>query len=226
MKSILKPFPPINSMDQPVTLPDDTEDVSLAAVPAKTFRIAPCSTVLVFERADPTMCIRMQVPAQEALIDGDVRNTFAASAVDVMLGVATRGGAQCVELYGPSHLDAILARYHAVSGGEDMTVRELKDLMTHQLTDLALRCVARMYDLEEKPEFNLKHRRAEMAQDHESISLEDEAQFAEDLINRKPDVLTQRYMRRRVDGKTIGYDVNRALARAIKVVLSAPLLFK
>jgi hypothetical protein len=166
----------------------------------------------------------MQVPLLEPIVEGSAIDTFAAGAVDTLLGVAAQGGSQHVELFGPSLLDIALARHHKISGGERVTIQALKGLMIFQLTDLAQRCIGRMHDIRDEPPFNLNQRRSEMARDHAHICIEAEQEYVEDLVNRKPDVLTQRYMRRRASGRTIGFDVNGALARSIAVVLSSSLL--
>ena len=188
----------------------------------KTITIAEECTVYIFERDDPTMCARMQVPAVEPLAGGDLRNYFAARAVDTLIGVAMRG-LEYVNMFGQSHLALTLQSFHEVST-EPMTIDELKGLVHQQLTDLAMRCDARIEDLGGRTQFDPKHKMERMAKENDYTTAEEEQDYEEAMLCRTPDLLMTRYLSKRVNSKSTGFVANRPLSRAIKVLLAAPLL--
>ena len=184
----------------------------LALPSNKTVSFATECTVHIFER-EHAPNTRMQVQATEQLVEGDLRNFHAARAVDILLRVAVLGGLKYVNMFGQSHLARTLETFHEVST-EPMTSDELKSLVREQLTDLVQRCDARMTDLGGK--FNPKQKMELMA----NATTEEE----QDMLTRTPDVLMQRYLRHSVNSKDIGLPVNRALARAMQVLLAAQVL--
>ena len=184
----------------------------LALPSNKTVSFATECTVHIFER-EHTPNTRMQVQEAEQLVEGDLRNFHAARAVDILLRVAVLGGLDYVKMFGQSHLARTLETFHEVST-ESMTSDELKSLVREQLTDLVQRCDARMQDLGGKTQFNLKQKMELMAN----------ATTEQDMLTRTPDVLMQRYLRHSVNSKDIGLPVNRALARAMQVLLAAQVL--
>lgn len=189
-----------------------------------TVSILSRTSIYLFERDDPTMCARMQVPAEEDLVTGDLRNSFAARAVDILLSSIERGGAEHIKLLGSGYLRTTLERYHKVSSGEVMAPAELKHMVLEQLQDLEQRCEARLQDIGGERQFNVRSMMKEMAVDAEYRTEEEEQDYEEALINRKPDVLAQRYLRHRVGAQIVGLDVSKKLLRNIRTLLSSPLL--
>jgi len=245
-KSILKPSTSIISdmhtpkQQNPLFLPDNTQDVTKADVTinidsadrkraiaqyaindaevymesSQTIGMG-CASVCLFKRDDPPMY--MQVPEEEPLVSGDLCNFFAARAVDILLGKAQRDSAEIVQMLGPHAIDTALEDYHKVAD-EPMTREELKDLMLQQLLDLEQRCEARLCDIAEKRQFSVKKLTNDMAVGAEYVSAEEELDFEEKILSRKPDVLTQRYLSKRIDSKIPGIDLNRNLLRDIRTL--------
>jgi hypothetical protein len=217
----------VNRTDRKRALVQYESDNSAAVLQSdpkpSTVTFCSSSAIYVFERDDPSMCARMQVPGVEPLITGDLRNSFAARAVDILLNHAQRGGAESVELLGPSYLATTLEGYCKVSS-EAMTPQELKTLMLQQLTDLVQRCEARLQDIGSETQFNVRTKMKEMAIDAEYMTEEEEQDYEEALINRKPDVVTQRYLRKRVNSNIVGLDATKDTLYNLQTVLSAPLL--
>jgi hypothetical protein len=174
----------------------------------------------IFKRDDPTTCA--QVPTVERLASGDLCNYFAARAVDTLIGVAMRG-LEYVNMFGQSHLALNLESFHEVST-EPMTINELKGLVREQLTDLAMRCDARIEDLGGRTQFDPKRKMKQMAEEDGYVTQKEEEDYEDAMLCRTPDVLMTRYLSNRVNSRSIGFEANRPLSRAIKVLLAAELL--
>jgi hypothetical protein len=97
-------------------------------------------------------------------------------------------------------------------------------MVLEQLQDLEQRCEARLQDIGGERQFNVRSMMKEMAVDAEYRTEEEEQDYEEALINRKPDVLAQRYLRHRVGAQIVGLDVSKKLLRNIRTLLSSPLL--
>lgn len=204
---------------------DNAADESSTTATAKV-RLNPYSTATDFRREDTPLSIKTQTTEQEPLIIGDLRNSFTARAVDLLIDMAHRGGTAGIATNGPEQLTTILKGYHMVSDGEIMTEPELKVLVLQQLSDLKERGMERLSDIYNTSQKKVDRMMKEMEVDKEDITDTEEQDYEEARVIRRPDYIVQRFLGKRVLYKTIGLYAHPYLIHELNCLLEAPLLLE
>jgi hypothetical protein len=197
-------------------------------------------SVRSFAVLDSPINISMQITKREPMVS-EVEEGFdhhAARAADVLLDDAMRGyDVNSLKNFCDITLRRVQEKIRLVSEEPPPGIGELKRLVLGQVVDLAVRCGDRIEILENKRQFYVKERTNQMGRkrypeldsgniNHKASWLAffravDEAEFAEDILTRVPDVLVQRYITKRANHK-INKRLYASLQRLLRVLREDP----
>ena len=169
------------------------------------------SEVLHFELLE---CITPKIISTEPVKEDDPLGPFAARAMDRLIynqEFVVKTGDPLpfnVELI----LNGELEKYNTLNN-EAKTTDEIKAVALEQAQDLLERCELRLAALPSTTQINP---RTEMKGATKKWTEEEEAKYHEKLLTRVPDVLTQRFLEKRVFSKVPGLDANATILRILR----------